>query len=223
MLHKSIGIVLHHINYGETSIIAYIYTELFGRQAFIVNGVRSNKSKIKLNLFQPLSIVELSVYFKENREIQRIKEIRFHIPQYEIPFYIIKSTIALFIAEILYKTLREEESNKPLFDFLLHAIQLLDKTQEGINNFHLIFLIQLSKFLGIFPDNTFIYNYSSSESERIVLQELISSSLPTLTKFKINNMIRNNLLLKILDHYQLNMEGMGQINSFVVLKDLFNN
>ena len=222
MLHKTNGIVLHHINYGDTSIIAYIYTELFGRQAFIVNNVRSSRSKIRLNLFQPLSIVELSIYFKENREIQRIKDIRFLVPQNEIPFHIIKSSIALFIAEILYRTLREEEQNKSLFDFLFHAIQLLDNTHEGINNFHLVFLIQLSKFLGIFPDKTFIYSYGANESERRILHELVNSSLQTLTMFNINNVVRNNLLIKLLEHYRLHMEGMGQINSFIVLKDLFN-
>ncbi len=222
MLHKTNGIVLHHINYGDTSIIAYIYTDLFGRQAFIVNGVRNRKSKVKLNLFQPLSIVELNIYFKENREIQRIKDIRFLMPQYEIPSQIVKSSIALFIAEILYKTLREEEQNKPLFDFLLHAIQLLDSTGEGVNNFHLIFLVQLSKFLGIFPDETFIYSYGSNESERRVLHELINSSLQSLDKFKINNSIRNSLLTKLLDHFQLHLEGMGQINSFLILKEIFN-
>lgn len=222
MLYKTNGIVLHHINYGDTSIIAYIYTDLFGRQSFIVNSVRSSRSKLKLNVFQPLSIVELNVYFKENREIQRIKDIRFLIPQHEIPFQVIKSSIALFIAEILYRTLREEEQNEPLFEFLLHSIQLLDQTREGVNNFHLVFLIQLSKFLGIFPDKTFIYSYGSGESERRILNELINSSLQTLDKFKINNSIRNSLLTKLLDHYQLHLEGMGQINSFSILKEIFN-
>ncbi len=222
MLHKTAGIVLHHVNYGETSIIAYIYTALFGRQTYIVNSVRNSRSRVKLNLFQPLSIVEMNTYYKENREIQRIKDIRFLIPQHEIPFQVIKSSIALFIAEILYKTLREEEPNKPLFNFLLQAVQLLDKSREGTNNFHLLFLVQLSKFLGIFPDETFIYSHSSDKQEQQILRELINSSLQEPERFKINNSIRQDLLSKLLNHYMVHLEGMGTINSFAILKELFN-
>ena len=99
MLHKTRGIVLNYIKHRETSIITHIYTELFGRQSYIINGVRSHRSKIKLTLFQPLTILDLEVYYKPVRDLQRIKEVRNHTLLFNIPNDIHKSSIAIFIAE----------------------------------------------------------------------------------------------------------------------------
>ena len=112
MLHKTKGIVLHFIRYSDTSIIAKIYTEAFGLQSYIVNGVRSKSAKNKIALFQPLTLLDLVVYHKENSTLQRISEMRCAEPYQSIPFKVHKSSIALFTAEILQKTLKFPERSQ---------------------------------------------------------------------------------------------------------------
>lgn len=240
MLHKTKGIVLHYIKYGDTSIIAYIYTEIFGRQAFIVNGVRNKKSRVRLNQFQPLSILELDVYYKPNRDMQRVKDLRNYLLLHTIHNNIVKSSIALFIAEIMYKTLREVEPNKPLFDFIYNSIQILDLQNSGIENYHLVFLLLLSKYLGISAVNEeqnsvefttieqpALINKGKGLSliltaeEKKALNQLHEYSFKNLEKIKIDNNTRVNLLTKFVEYYKLHLEGIGTIKSLSVLKEVF--
>ncbi|MBE9480196.1 MAG: DNA repair protein RecO, partial [Bacteroidetes bacterium] len=144
MLFKTRGIVFHQIKYSESSVIAKIYTELFGIQSYLIKGVRNKKSKIKSALLQHLSIVDLVVYHKEKSNIQYIKEIRSEYQFTSIPFDIRKSSIAVFINEILYKSIHEEEANQNLFDYLLNSIKLLDMITKRFVDFHLLFTIGLT-------------------------------------------------------------------------------
>jgi len=240
MLHKTKGIVLHYVKYGDSSIIAYIYTDIFGRQAFIVNGVRSKRSGIRLNYFQPLSILELDVYYKPNRDIQRIKDLKIFVMLHTVHNNIVKSTVALFIAEILYKTLREVEPNKPLFDFIYNSIQILDLKNEGIENYHLVFLLMLSRYLGISPvieDNKIIefnnikqqslfkndrgISLILTEEEKRALTHIYKYSFNNLEKIKLGNNVRSSLLLKFVEYFKIHLEGIGNIKSLAVLKEVF--
>ncbi len=226
MLHKTKGIVLHYIKYGDSSIIAYIYTDIFGRQAFMVNGVRSKKSGIRLNHFQPLSILELDVYYKPNRDIQRIKDLRISMMLHTVHNNIVKSSVALFIAEILYKTLREVEPNKPLFDFIYNSVQVLDLKDDGIENYHLAFLLMLSRYLGIFPviedsKNDMGVSFVLSEEEKKALTDLYKYSFNNLEKIKMGNNVRSSLLDKFVAYFKLHLEGIGTIKSLAVLKEVF--
>jgi len=240
MLHKTKGIVLHYIKYGDTSIIAYIYTEIFGRQAYIVNGVRKKSSKIRLNQFQPLSILELDVYYKPNRDIQRIKDLKNSLLLKTVHDNIVKSSIALFIAEIMYKTLREVEPNKPLFDFIYNSIHILDIKDKGIENYHLVFLLLLSKYLGISPvdgnqksieftvtkhptliKNVKGFSFILTAEEKGAMTQLHEYSFKNLEKIKIDNNTRSSLLEKFIEYYKLHLEGIGTIKSLAVLKEVF--
>ena len=126
MLSQTKGILLHNVKYGENSIIATIYTEKFGRQAYIVNSAKGKKAKNKASMLQPLYLLDMVVYQKQSREVQRIKEFKTYETFHSIPFNIKKSTQVIFIAEILYKLLREEESSPELFHFCENAIKYLD-------------------------------------------------------------------------------------------------
>jgi len=240
MLYKTLGIVLHYTRYGETSIIAHIYTELFGRQSYMINHVRSKKPAFGLNYFQPLTILDIEAYYKPNRDIQRIREIRRYVPLDHIYSDISKSSVAIFIAEIIYKTLHEAESNPSMFKFLNHSIQFLDLIEKGISNFHLIFLIQFSKHLGIFPqiqldqlnrnaaDEIFYGNLTDdtlfldlSEGARVKLSELMRKSFQNLDKISLSSQIRFELLDKLVDFYIVHFDNIGQINSLKVLKEIF--
>ncbi|HEV7380803.1 MAG TPA: recombination protein O N-terminal domain-containing protein, partial [Dyadobacter sp.] len=137
MLHKTRGIALSYIKYKESSIIAKIYTELFGVQTYIVNGVRSSSAKTnRIALFQPLTLLEMVVYHKGKQdEIHRISEIKCYHPFSTLPYNVLKSCLSLFITEILVKSLREEEENQPLFYFLEQSVIYLDEADAGFENF----------------------------------------------------------------------------------------
>src|SRR5664279_515698 len=126
MLEKTKGIVLHTIKYSENSLILIVYTEEYGRQSYMLTGVHSKKSGGQKKLIQPLSLLSIDVYYKSSRELQKIKEYKSLNPLSGIHSSIVKTTIGLFMAEILYRTIKEEEKNTNLFDFLVNSIQYLD-------------------------------------------------------------------------------------------------
>jgi len=219
---KTRGIVLHTIKYGDSSIISHIYTRDFGRQSYIVNGVRSKKSKFHYNNFQPLTILDLQVDHKATRELQRLREISIAHPFHHVHTDIVKNTIALFIGELLYRCLREVEENHPLFDYLENAIQMLDYCDEGCVNFHLVFLVQFTRFLGIYPgNNQELDNYQPKDSE-IIMHDLLKYKLKDLRLLKISNSTRNSLVNAMVDYYYYHLEGMGKLHSLQVLREVFN-
>ena len=151
MNQKTRGIILQATNYSETSLVVKIYTETGGMGSFIVSGVRTRNGRFKSNLFQPLSLVELVASGSPSGAMRRITDIQLAPPFSGIPGDIVKSSIALFLAEVVYRSIREEETNPVLFEFLHNSIQILDVTQGNCSRFHLYFMIQLSKYLGFYP------------------------------------------------------------------------
>jgi DNA repair protein RecO (recombination protein O) len=241
MLHKTKGIVLNYIKHGETSIITHVYTEVFGRQSCIINGVRSSHSKIKLTLFQPLTILDLELYFNPKKDLQRIKEVRNHTPLFNIPNDIYKTSIAIFISEILCKTLYEAESNPSLFSFLYNSVQFLDLLEKNVSNFHLVFLLQLTKHLGIFPqidlnqfhdveqvekknDDLIDYRFFKNLPVNIKNDFLLiyEKSFQNLDDIKLEKTSRDILMGKLLDFYNIHFENISSIKSLAVLKEVFN-
>jgi len=242
MLYTSKGIVLHHFKYSEKSVIAKIYTEKFGLQAFIINGVRNKKSKNKASLLQPLSLIEINAYKKESKGLQQIKSIKLAIPFQEIPFQIYKTSIAFLIAEILHKAIKEEEKNEALFQFLFNGIQILDLQKVGYINFHLIFLAQLSRHLGFFPQN--VSQNASSSSYYFDLQEgVFTSTLPfhklfiekelsadlmkifganfdELSSIEFTNINRKLILNALLNYYSLHLSNFDNLKSKEVLEEI---
>ena len=232
MLNKTKAVVLHHVKYGEYSIIATLYTEKYGRIACMVNGVRSKKAKIPATLFQPLSLLEADFYYRQNREVQRLKEATCPYYYHSIPFDISKSTVALFLAEVLFLSLREEESNPVLFTFLFHALQLLDTMEHGISVFHPWFMIHLTRFLGFFPqqiiNDTHIFTadtevFQTLSPGALSALRLITSNYqgpPDLSAFTTND--RNELLERIIRFYTNHIDGFHRLKSFTVLREVFN-
>ena len=239
-LKKTRGIVLHQIKYGETSIIATIYTEEMGRQAYIIKGSRSKKARQKANMFQALYLLDMEVYYRESRNLQGIKEVKHILPFSDIPYNMAKSSICLFLAEVLYRTLREEEPNSELFEFLINTIKLLDTETKGVENFHLIFLIKFSKFLGFMPSD----NISNSEQifdmlagrfviirpthqhymdkdDSLLFSKLQSTGFEQLPQIGITSEQRSSMLNKLLEFYYLHNEKMGEIKSVDVLREVF--
>ena len=239
MIEKTRGIFLHAVKYSETSLIACIYTEMHGRQSFIINGVRNKNSPVKVAVFQPLYLLELEIYYKTGREIHRIKNARIANPYSTIPFDIRKSTQVMFLAEILYKCLREEEPNSELFNFIYHSLSLLDLSETGINNFHIWFLFNLTRFLGINPsrDNALVSNFFDLQSALFVSHEplhnqftdkhittlfsrLFDIDSSSIEQLNYSQNERKLILEKLLEFYKIHFDNLGEIKSLEVIKEV---
>jgi len=239
MIYKTKGIVLHQIKYQENSIIAYIYTEAFGRQAYLIQGIHNKKSKIKNQLLQPLFLLEMEVFNKETTGLQSIKELR-NFPAFStIPFDISKSTISLFLAEVLYRSLKEEEKNKNLFDFLFNSLQSLDYIQN-VKNFHIYFLIKYTKYLGFYPTDNYStetcffdlctgnFTKSPPDNHRYMyakqsetLHKILNMNQEEVLHLSLHSSTRLYLSKKITDYFAIHLEGFGKINSLDVLEAIF--
>lgn len=241
MLHNTPGIVLHQVKYSESSVIAKIYTELFGLQSYMIRGIRSKKSTIKSALLQHLTLVDLVVYHKTKSNIHNIKEIKIAYPFQSIPYNIHKSSIAVFINEILYHVIKEEEANDDLFKFLFHAIQILDLKESQFTSFHYLFLIQLSKFLGFFPKTNYSdqdcnfdledgkFTHQKGPENMYIpppfskyISDLSKQSFENLGSLTINTGHRNQLLEIILDYYRMHLPVPLKIKSHHVLQTVLN-
>lgn len=222
MLHKTKGIVLNYIKYSDTSIIAKIYTEAFGLQSYIVNSVRSSKSNNKIALFQPLTLLDMVVYHKNNHGLQRISEMRCAEPYFAIPFDIHKTSISIFISEILLKTLKEETANQELFDFLFHSFHALDKVEKNVLNFHVSFMLRYSFYLGFFPEDVkSVWQHSLYKPSDAIIQYIENCMKHTyFESFASTNLHRREALDIIIAFYKNQIESFGDLHSISILREV---
>ena len=152
MLTKTQAIVLHSLKYGESKLIVDMFTRMHGRQSFIVSIPKTNKGKMKKQFFQPLTLLEIETDIRPKLQLQKLDDVRLAVPFTSIPFEPDKLAIALFVAEFLYYALRSEQRNELLYDYLENSILWLDGQQNRFANFHLVFLLRLTRFLGFYPN-----------------------------------------------------------------------
>ena len=244
-LHKTKGIVLKTVKYGETSMIITIFTELFGLQSYIVNGVRAStkKGSGKANLFQPSAILDLVVYHNELKNLNRIKEFKWDHLYNHILSDVKKNAVALFMVELLTKCLKQPESNPDLFHFIEDSFLHLDKSNEAVAaNFPLFFALHLPVFFGFrFTDNytnenifldlqegSFVKEQPTHPNFLEDKQALITSHLlkvmrpEELEDIKLNHDFRRNLLFVYETYYALHIQDFGTMKSLPVLREILN-
>lgn len=239
MLIKTCGIVFRAVKYSETSIIADVYTRDLGLQTYIVNGVRSARSKTGAALLQVMSLAEVLVYHRDDRKMHRVKEIRAAYVYQRLPFDVRRSAVGLFMAEIARKTIRESEPNAPLFDFLFDAYTFLDSTLEPFANLHLHFLIGLSAHLGFLPggdfssetpifdmqEGTFTHSaagvYCMDEELSLLLYQLLCCESRQCHWVVMHHAQRRRLLQSLLTYYRLHIESLPEIRSHEILHEVF--
>ena len=221
MIFKTRGIVFRFTKFKETSIIVTIFTEMFGLQSYIVNGVRSKTAKNKIALYQPLTLLNLVVYHRENANIERIREISCPYPYRSITSDVKKATLAIFINELLNKTVKEESHAGEIFQFIFDSLIALDSIEKGAENFHLIFMIKLSRFLGFGAHqvNEVVGGRTADRDTESILSTLLSANYDS--PLVITNVQRRNLLELILKYYHEHMESLGEIKSLQVLREVF--
>ena len=224
MLTKTQAIVLHSLKYGETRLIVDMFTRSQGRQSFIVSIPKSVKGKIKKQLFQPLTLLEIEYDLRPKLQLQKLSDVRLASPFSSIPFDPNKLSISLFIAEFLYYALRSEQRNEPLFDYIVNSIQWLDAQTNRFANFHLVFLMRLSRFLGFYPN---LDHYQAGDyfdlresvflpvppvhrdflhpQEAEKIQLMMRMDFPTMHLFRMSHQERNRLLEVSLIYYRLHI------------------
>lgn len=220
MLHKTRGIVFRFTRYGETSIIVNIFTELFGLQSYIVNGVRSASARNKIALYQPLTMLDLVVYHRPNANINRIREVRCLHPYQTVTADIRKSAIALFINELVNKTVKEESHAAELCGFLIDSLIVLDTLDHREENFHLLFMIRLSRLLGFgaFRVNDLLGVRVVDEETEKVLETMLDA--PYDAYLPVTNSMRRAILDLLIKFYADHIENLGEMRSLHVLREV---
>jgi DNA repair protein RecO (recombination protein O) len=236
MLHRTRAIVLKTVKYSETSVIARMFTEEFGLRSYILKGVLGKKKNGTRTLLQSLSLLDLVAYEKPGAGLQNIKEINIAHPYANIPFDVHKGAILMFLNEIIYKSIGEQEPDHAMFAFIYQQLLMLDETTEEVAEFHLAFIIRLTKYLGFLPRNTYSRNntfFDMQEGEFVSMQPMHSNFLnpahsyqlnrllqPGDSKIFVNAAMRNALLEKIINYYSLHVPGFGEVRSLPVLHQL---
>ena len=240
MIEKFEGIVLRTLKYSDGLMIADIYTAQRGRMSFLVPVSHSKRSKVRSVLFQPLSMLSFTATVKAGRNLSRIAEVRPYSMYSTIPNDVVKSSIALYLAELLTFALRESGKDESLYIFLDRSFTLFDNLEQGYADFHLVFMVQLLRFLGIYPniDNAApgcyfdlaqgcatcehpLHLHFLLPEDAVSFLELLRTGYDTMHQLMLNRKLRGNYLAILNLYYRLHIPDFPQIKSMDVLKELF--
>jgi DNA repair protein RecO (recombination protein O) len=240
MLVKTSAIVLHAFRYGESRLIADVFTRDEGRLSLILNLPRTSKGKMRRHLFQPLTLLDIEVDLRPRLQLQSLRNARLQTPFCSIPFESSKTAITLFLAEFLYHALKGEQRNIPLYDYVESSLEWLDSCNEHYANFHLVFLMRLSRFLGFYPNlenyepgccfdlragvfstAPFSHHDILTPPEAAKLQLLMRMDYPTMHLFCMTHVERQMLIGAALKYYQLHLPDFPELRSLDVLKELY--
>lgn len=240
MLHKTQGLVLNTINYNEKYILVHVFTESFGRVTYMVSKTKSRNTKVPRSLFSPLALLDLEVDHQASRNIQRIREVRSTFHFIDIPTHMSKTSMAFFLSEFLSRVLKDINDSKHLFRFLHQSIRVLEMTDNSIANFHLVFMLKLSQFLGFYPNlqdytanNYFdmmnaefvstqpLHRHYLNRQESAALSRLARISYTNMHKFVFSRKERITIINQILEYYRLHLYDFPPLKSLDVLHELF--
>ena len=240
MLTKTQAIVLHSLKYGESRLIVDMFTRTFGRQSFIVSIPKTSKGKIKKQFFQPLTLLEIETDIRPKLQLQKLNDVRLLTPFASIPFEPDKLAISLFVAEFLYYALRSEQRNELLYDYLEYSIMWLDGQQANFANFHIVFLLRLTRFLGFYPNlddyedgdyfdlresefmrNPLVHRDFLHPEEAQKVQLMMRMDFPTMHLFRMSHDDRNRLLEISIKYYRLHLPDFPEMKSIEVLQALY--
>lgn len=240
MIEKFDGIVLRTTKYSDSLLVADIYTRQLGRLSFLVPASRSKRSRVRSVLFQPLSMLSFTASYRQGKQLSRINDVQPYTMYSSIPFNVVKSSIAMFLSEVLTYSLREEEGDDSLFNFLDRSFVLFDHLESGYADFHIVFMSQLLRYLGIFPN---INDYSQGAyldlaqgcvvkvhplhasflmpQEASAFVELLRTGYDSMHKLSLNRGLRSCYLAILIEYYRLHVPDFPQLKSLGILKEVF--
>lgn len=240
MLTKTKAIVLHSLKYGDKKVFVDMYSEEYGKITFSCSTGSRTKGKGKTNYFQPFNIVEVEFDKKPKAEIHTLKDIRIVYPAKSIPFDPYKLSISIFLAEFVRYALINEQQNTPLYNYIENSIQWLDNSERNFANFHIIFMVKLSQFIGFFPNLDDFYPGSWFDlrdgsftplipkhkevilpADATLIPILARLSYGTMHLLRLSHKERNQCTEKILAYYRLHLPDFPELKSFAVMQELF--
>ena len=238
MIINTKGIVLKTLRYGETSIITHIFTLDKGLKSFIVNGVRNAKAAMPLGLFQPCTLLFITMYTNEHKKLLRMKEAKIFIPWQQIPFDIRRSSVALFICEMIEKTLHESEEHTELFEDIVSCLKFLDQTESSYANLPMFFMIKLSEHYGFGPQGRFDEKHSLFDLQEglfvakptslhvlspelsAILSQILDKDLNDLHLLEMSRGTRRSLTEELIKYFSLHIENLAKIKSLDVFQSI---
>jgi DNA repair protein RecO (recombination protein O) len=239
MLLETRALILRATKYGDSSLILETYTEAKGIRKYIVSGVRQARSRTPASLVQPMNLVDIIAYEREGKDLNRLKEVRLAHIYTKIPFDVYRGTVGLFMLEVTRNSIKEAEENHALFDFLFEAFRLLDTTDGPITHFHLHFLLELTAHLGLLPSGTYsaatpLFDLKEGsftgghpghteyldEDQAELMFKLLHARHDELGSIISTRQQRAQLLVEMVRYYHYHIEGMREINSLKVLREV---
>lgn len=239
MLVNTNAIVISALKYGEADLIVKCFTKESGLKTYLLRGIlKSKKGKFKTSMFQPLSQLELQAKHKDKGTLEYLQDAKILLTYKSLHTNVVKSSMVLFISEVLKNSVQEEEKNEELYEFLEQTLEWLDENDQ-ISNFHLLFMLKLTRFLGFYPedsDTEKIYfnmldgvfqdiktnSYCIEGQNLVILKQLLGLEFETLQNLKLSQVNRNYFLEMMLLYYQLHIETFKKPKSLAVLHEIFN-
>lgn len=237
MLVNTPGIVLHSLKYSETSLVCKIFTEKLGLQSYLLQGVRSAGKKNKAALFRPMNMLDLVVYHKKDHKgLQRIKEYSLAYIYRDLPFNIVKSSLAMFYTEVLHHAIKEDAADEDLYHFISKSLEELDQAEAHLADRHIRFLVGLSGHLGFLPEGDhseltpfFDLVEGSFVASRPVhpnyldgdISKHLSKVLNSDLDYTVPGSMRAPMLEKMIDMFRYHIDGFPQMRSHTILRELF--
>jgi DNA repair protein RecO (recombination protein O) len=247
---KTEAVVLHTLKYGESKIIVDMFTREAGRLAFIVPVPKTSKSRLKKQYFQPMTLLEVECDVRQRVQLQKLKDARLLSAYTTIPFSPEKLALSLFTAEFLYHALRSEQQDIPLFSYICNSMQWLDMSTTGFANFHLTFLMHMSRFLGFYPnlevreDRGEVRDVSQGDlffdlreghfcltapthsdflqpGEARLIHLMMRMDFPTMHLYRLSRIDRNRITEVLLHYYRLHIPQFPELKSLPVLQELW--
>lgn len=240
MMTKTQAIVLHSFKYGDTKLVVDMYTRQYGQLTFMVGMPKTPRGRLKKQLFQPMMLLDIESDVRPRLQFQKLRDASLLTPLMSLLAEPSKLSISLFIAEFLYHALKSEQQNEPLFDYIRNSIEWLDGRQEPFANFHLVFLMRMSRFLGFYPN---LEHYEPGDCfdlrasvfckhpplhqdflmppEASIVQLMMRMDYPTMHLYRLSRHDRQRLLDIALTYYRFHLPAFPELKSLEVLKELY--
>lgn len=216
------AIVLSRLKYKDNSLIVTCFTQELGIQSYLLHHVlKRKKGNINPSYFQLLTQLELQVSHKPTQSLHRINDVKLQHAYISMHTNIYKSTVVLFLAEVLQSILKEESKNNTLYTFIENALLWYD-LHDFNANFHLLFLLKLAQHLGIAPNNDSFFKHENNHEKVFVLETLLGTTFDNLHTIKSNAITRQAILTELLDYFKVHLGDFKNPKSLKILHEVFN-
>lgn len=238
MEERTHGIVLRRVRYNDTGMIVDIFTASRGTVSFLAKGSRGGKAQGRL--LAPLATVEVAFRWRQQRTLQRLDEVQTAVPYHALNTDPTRMAVGMFLQEFLYHALKHEVANRPLYLYLQSGLEWLDCGGDGLANFHLAFMVQLTRYLGLWPstedwqegclfdlkegcvtDHVPAHRFWLKAEDTAHLPYITRMTLRSMRLFKMSHMQRNVILDVVLAYYRLHVPEFPELKSVEVLREIY--